>query len=198
MHPTLPQGSGFCLLDTVPLSHEGTKPTSPTVGRWSSSADRMGRYANTIRRQLPAAMNELERLQRRRLGEAVPAPITVDVNVNDEKEELIDKLHVPSGSFQSPSLVFAHPTERFIGSGTPKPLAKVDRLCSRTMERCSFAKRTHRSRSRARRIHREGMKRSEGFLPNEPTGSGKRSGLRSISRLGLTHRAVFSLRGPSV
>ena len=37
-------------------------------------ADRMGRYANTIHRQLLQAMNELERLQRRRNGEAVPAP----------------------------------------------------------------------------------------------------------------------------
>lgn len=45
-------------------------------------ADRMGRYANTIHRQLLQAMNELERLQRRRNGEAVPAPINVDVNVN--------------------------------------------------------------------------------------------------------------------
>ena len=45
-------------------------------------ADRMGRYANTIHRQLLQAMNELERLQRRCNGEAVPAPINVDVNVN--------------------------------------------------------------------------------------------------------------------
>jgi hypothetical protein len=44
-------------------------------------ADRMGRYANTIHRQMLQAMNELERLQRRRNGEAVPAPINVDVNV---------------------------------------------------------------------------------------------------------------------
>ncbi len=45
-------------------------------------ADRMGRYANTIHRQLLQAMSELERLQRRRNGEAVPAPVHVDVNVN--------------------------------------------------------------------------------------------------------------------
>lgn len=42
--------------------------------------DRMGRYATAIHRQLLQAMNELERLQRRRNGESVPAPINVEVN----------------------------------------------------------------------------------------------------------------------
>ncbi len=53
-------------------------------------ADRMGRYANTIHRQLLQAMNELERLQRRRNGEAVPAPINIDVNLNALEEGLTD------------------------------------------------------------------------------------------------------------
>lgn len=53
-------------------------------------ADRMGRYANTIHRQLLQAMNELERLQRRRNGDAVPAPINVDVNVNALEEDWMD------------------------------------------------------------------------------------------------------------
>ena len=53
-------------------------------------ADRMGRYANTIHRQLLQAVNELERLQRRRNGEAVPAPINVDVNVNALEEGWTD------------------------------------------------------------------------------------------------------------
>ena len=54
-------------------------------------AERMGRYANTIHRQLLQAMNELERLQRRRSGEAVPAPVNIDVNVNGLEEELTDE-----------------------------------------------------------------------------------------------------------
>ena len=73
-------------------------------------ADRMGRYANTIHRQLLQAMNELERLQRRRNGEAVPAPINVDVNVNaldegstDGREGPWDLSHrVGSGSTLAP------------------------------------------------------------------------------------------------
>ena len=35
-------------------------------------------------------MNELERLQRRRNGEAVPAPINIDVNLNALEEGLTD------------------------------------------------------------------------------------------------------------
>jgi len=81
-------------------------------------ADRMGRYANTIHRQLLAAMNELERLQRRGLGEALPAPITVDVSVNDGREELTDGLHVPHASL--PSLgALSIASGRLIGSGIP-------------------------------------------------------------------------------
>jgi hypothetical protein len=70
-------------------------------GEFLVVADRMGRYANTIHRQLLAAMNEFERLQRRRLGEAVPAPIAVDVNINDENGELTDELPVPQARLLS-------------------------------------------------------------------------------------------------
>lgn len=87
-------------------------------GEFLVVADRMGRYANTIHRQLLAAMNELERLQRRRLGEAVPAPITVEVSVNDEREELTDGLQLPQASLPSLGAFSVPASGRLIGSGT--------------------------------------------------------------------------------
>lgn len=44
--------------------------------------DRLLRYEGSIERQLYKAINQLERQQRMRSGEAVPAPITGDVDVN--------------------------------------------------------------------------------------------------------------------
>jgi hypothetical protein len=44
--------------------------------------DRLLRYEGAIERQLYKAMNQLERLQRMRSGENVPAPVEVDVDVN--------------------------------------------------------------------------------------------------------------------
>ena len=88
-------------------------------GEFLVAADRMGRYANTIHRQLLAAMNELERLQHRRLGEAIPAPITVDVNVNDEKQEVIEEMYVPQANFHSPAPLSVPVRGRLNGSGTP-------------------------------------------------------------------------------
>jgi len=44
--------------------------------------DRLLRYEGTIERQLYKAMNQLERLQRMRAGDNVPAPVEVDVDVN--------------------------------------------------------------------------------------------------------------------
>jgi hypothetical protein len=41
--------------------------------------DRLLRYETTLERQLYRAMHQLERLQRRRLGEAVPAPAVLEV-----------------------------------------------------------------------------------------------------------------------
>jgi hypothetical protein len=42
--------------------------------------DKILRYEATVERQLYRAMNQLERLQRRRLGEEVPPPLTMDVS----------------------------------------------------------------------------------------------------------------------
>jgi hypothetical protein len=46
------------------------------------SIDRLSRYSTSIQRQLTQDMNQLERLQRQREGEFVPAPISVDMNIN--------------------------------------------------------------------------------------------------------------------
>jgi len=40
------------------------------------------RYEGAIERQLYKALNQLERLQRLRLGDNVPAPVEVDVDIN--------------------------------------------------------------------------------------------------------------------
>jgi hypothetical protein len=82
-------------------------------------ADRIGRYANTIHRQLLQAINELERLQRRRNGEAVPAPINVDVNVHALEERLTDGRE---GPWDLPHCVGNGSTQargRLIGIGNP-------------------------------------------------------------------------------
>ncbi len=44
--------------------------------------DRLLKYEGAIERQLYKAMNQLERLQRMRSGDSVPAPVEVDVDVN--------------------------------------------------------------------------------------------------------------------
>ena len=44
--------------------------------------DRLLRYEGAIERQLYKALNQLERLQRLRAGDNVPAPVEVDVDVN--------------------------------------------------------------------------------------------------------------------
>lgn len=47
--------------------------------------DRLLRYEGAIERQLYKAMNQLERMQRLRLGDHVPAPVEVDVEVNTDQ-----------------------------------------------------------------------------------------------------------------
>ena len=45
-----------------------------------SDLDRILRYDTTVKRQMYQAMHELERLQRARKGEHVPAPVNVQVS----------------------------------------------------------------------------------------------------------------------
>jgi CRISPR/Cas system-associated endonuclease Cas1 len=42
--------------------------------------DKLMRYETTLERQLYRAMNQLERVQRRRQGENIPAPLTMEVS----------------------------------------------------------------------------------------------------------------------
>jgi len=46
------------------------------------AVDRLLRYEGAIERQFYKALNQLERLQRLRAGDSVPAPVAVDVDVN--------------------------------------------------------------------------------------------------------------------
>ncbi len=70
---------------------------STTQSRFFHTCDKTGRYANTIHRQLMQDMHELERLQRRRSGEAVPAPISMDINLNpDEGDSRDEPISSPS------------------------------------------------------------------------------------------------------
>jgi hypothetical protein len=54
------------------------------LSRWRKvlKIDRLLRYKGAIERQLYKAINQLERQQRLRAGDNVPAPLAVDVDVN--------------------------------------------------------------------------------------------------------------------
>jgi hypothetical protein len=69
---------GYWRLHTV-YAYEVDFARSPQ--EFFGSIDRTGRYATSINRQLTQDLNQLERLQRQRKGEFVPAPIALDVNV---------------------------------------------------------------------------------------------------------------------
>jgi hypothetical protein len=53
-----------------------------TPAEFFLSIDRTGRYATSINRQITQDLNQLERLQRQRKGEFVPAPISLDVTIS--------------------------------------------------------------------------------------------------------------------
>lgn len=46
----------------------------------SDDLDRLLRYETSVHRQLVFAVNQLERLQRARKGEHIPAPVTVQIS----------------------------------------------------------------------------------------------------------------------
>jgi hypothetical protein len=52
-----------------------------TPSRFAHWSDRTGRYATAIHRQLLQNLAQLERLQRRRSGENIPAPLSVNLNL---------------------------------------------------------------------------------------------------------------------
>ena len=49
--------------------------------------DRLNRYVVAANRELSTALHELERLQRQRAGQNIPAPVLVDINVNATASE---------------------------------------------------------------------------------------------------------------
>ncbi len=65
-----------------------------TPAEFFLSIDRTGRYATSINRQLTQDLHQLERLQRQRKGEFVPAPISFDVNVTGLDERAMDSQFV--------------------------------------------------------------------------------------------------------
>jgi hypothetical protein len=71
---------------------------------WSSGIEVILRYQTTINRQLFQAMNQLERVQRLRKGENVPAPLTVQVSQdgspNSEVQNYEDKFPPANLSFR--------------------------------------------------------------------------------------------------
>jgi hypothetical protein len=74
--------------DLVQLSASGAKPEHAAITDHLSlplgpKLDRILRYEATIQRQMAYAINQLERLQRTRKGENVPAPVSVQVS-NDQ------------------------------------------------------------------------------------------------------------------
>jgi hypothetical protein len=61
------------------------------------ATDKLLRYENHFERQVYRAMDESERIQRRRRGESVPAPLNINLNSHGDfaKQELLLKPGVP-------------------------------------------------------------------------------------------------------
>ena len=73
---------------------QAAQPQAPSTAEIDSATDhlflpakedleKLLRYEATMNRQIAHAISELERLQRRRKGELVPAPISVDISGGD-------------------------------------------------------------------------------------------------------------------
>ena len=63
-------------------------PASMHCGRVELLASTFQRYETAIANRLFRTLHELERRQRMRLGERLPAPVTVDVNLNADAQNL--------------------------------------------------------------------------------------------------------------
>lgn len=61
---------------------KGSTETIRMVDYRYSSLQEIMRYETTLERQVYKAMHELERLQKMRMGEPVPSPLTVDVDLS--------------------------------------------------------------------------------------------------------------------
>jgi len=68
--------------DSIEQAHQSAAvlPSSPTF-------ERILRYETALERELYRAMNQLERLQRRRQGEAIPAPLALDLSATIKREK---------------------------------------------------------------------------------------------------------------
>ena len=75
--------------------------------------DSLGRYETSLERKLYNAMHELERLQRKRQGEAVPAPLAADLNV-----QIVGSPGDAVNQFGAPKLIEANVAK---GSGNSRP-----------------------------------------------------------------------------
>jgi hypothetical protein len=71
------------LIDTrkVQMDAEDTMRRSIALLPCGDTLEKIVRYESALQRQLGRSMNQLERLQRRRLGENVPPPVLMDVSV---------------------------------------------------------------------------------------------------------------------
>lgn len=71
----------------------GHKTAAKTVSIWrrmlkqaadvlpsAETLDKLLRYETALQKKLFRAMNHLERLQRRRMGENIPAPVTMEIS----------------------------------------------------------------------------------------------------------------------
>ena len=114
---------GYWRLHTV-YAYEVDFARSPQ--EFFGSIDRTGRYATSINRQLTQDLNQLERLQRQRKGEFVPAPIALDVTVNGPAPGTDAEIN--EGGGLSLASVAPVPVDR----ECPNPLRPAERVLEKT------------------------------------------------------------------
>jgi hypothetical protein len=85
LHPSVVAPSMFGDMTGPVVVTEGVPPAVGAAGALSLAAG-FQRYETAIENKLYRAINQLERLQRARRGEFVPAPQTVDFSINPRSE----------------------------------------------------------------------------------------------------------------